>query len=87
MSLPDPRAREFDLLFGLLNDPERLRIKISENDGGRRYSLEGIVFEFGNVSRLASSLSVSTFIRPFTFKPKFACHVVNIGVQRKIEIE
>ena len=83
----ESRVREFDVLFGFLKSPVGLESVIRENPSGSRCELEGIVFEFGNIFRLLPALGSVTPTSPFSFKPKFACHVVNLDSQRKVDIE
>ena len=81
------RAKEFDLVFGFLNSPEKLAYQISRSPTGANLKLEGINFEYGNVSRLAEHLDASTPTRPFKFKVKYVCHLDGIKAARKKVIE
>lgn len=83
----DSRAREFDLLFGLLKTPQKLRDLISQNPSGAQEEYEGIVFEYGNVARLEPAIVVGDPIRPFDVQVSHAFHVDNLPQFRKTEIE
>jgi len=83
----DSRAREFDLLFGLLNAPQKLRDLITQSPTGARKELEGIVFEYGNVARLEPGIAVSNPVRPFNIETSHAFHIDNLSQARKLEIE
>jgi hypothetical protein len=81
------RAKEFDLLFGLLNTPKKLRDLISQNPLGAQEVFEGIAFEYGNVSRLESKIAVGHSVRPFDIDASHAFHIDNLSQARKLEIE
>jgi hypothetical protein len=73
------RAKEFDLLFGMLNSPKKLAYQISRAPGGANVSLEGINIEYGKVSRLATYLDGSNPTKPFGFKVKYVCHLDSVN--------
>ena len=83
----DSRAREFDLLFGLLEMPKKLRDLISVKPDGARQEFEGIVFEYGNISQIEPFIEVGNPITSFKVDPKFAFHVDNLKSERKLEIQ
>ena len=83
----ESRAREFDLLFGLLELPKKLRDLISLKPDGARQEFEGIVFEYGNISRIEPFIEIGNPITSFKVEPKYAFHVDNLKSERKLEIQ
>jgi hypothetical protein len=81
------RAKEFDLMFGSLGDPQALAFQISNSPKGGVAVLEGIKFEFGNVDRLVKYIEPKFCVNPFGVKPIFICHLDGLGAQRKKAIE
>jgi hypothetical protein len=81
------RAKEFDLVFGFLDSPEKLAYQISRSPKGGTLKLEGIDFEYGNVKRLAEHLDASAPTMPFGFKAKYVCHLDGLQASRKRAIE
>lgn len=82
------RSREFDILFCYLKNPKELLNKILKSSGGGKYNFEGINFEYGNISRLASTISIDeSFKKPFNIIPEYICHIDHLSKSRKLEIE
>jgi hypothetical protein len=81
------RAKEFDLIFGLLKSPEKLAYQISRAPTGGSLNLEGIDFEYGNVQRLVEHLDAAAPATPFKIKAKYVCHLDGIQANRKRAIE
>ena len=59
------RAREFDLMFGFLNNPSDLHKALKKNPLGTKIEIDGITFEFGNIALLLPSVSPTNPIKPF----------------------
>jgi hypothetical protein len=81
------RAKEFDLIFGLLEFPEKLAFEICNNPNGATVDFEGIRFEYGNVARLVDHLDASNPTRPFDFEVGYVCHLDGVPITRKRIIE
>ena len=81
------RAKEFDLVFSFLEAPKTLASYIKTNPTGGKPELEGIIFEYGDISRHLKYLNPSKIKNPFNVHPKFVCHLDNVNVGRKREIE
>jgi hypothetical protein len=81
------RAKEFDLVFSFLAAPKSLSSFIKSNPTGGRPELEGITFEYGDISRHLKFLNPSKLNNPFGVTPKFVCHLDNVNADRKREIE
>ena len=81
------RAKEFDLVFSFLTAPKSLSSFIKSNPTGGRPELEGITFEYGDISRHLKFLNPSKLNNPFGVTPKFVCHLDNVNADRKREIE
>lgn len=81
------RAKEFDLVFSFLDAPKTLASYIKTNPTGGKPELEGIIFEYGDISRHLKYLNPSKIKNPFNVHPKFVCHLDNVNVGRKREIE
>lgn len=81
------RAKEFDLVFSFLEAPKTLASYIKSNPTGGKPELEGIAFEYGDISRHLKYLNPSKIKNPFNVHPKFVCHLDNVNVGRKREIE
>jgi hypothetical protein len=81
------RAKEFDLIFGLLEFPEKLAFQINQNPNGATVDFEGIRFEYGNVARLVDHLDASNPTKPFNFEVSYVCHLDGVPISRKRLIE
>jgi hypothetical protein len=81
------RSKEFDLMFGYLKSPEILQNVMSSKHLGARESLEGIVFEFGKITRFRKKIDVSRPVKPFDVSPVYIGHVDSIPANRKRELE
>jgi hypothetical protein len=81
------RAKEFDLMFGLLKSPEKLAYQIARSPKGATVDLEGIRFEYGNIARLVDHLDASEPSKPFNFQVKYVCHLDGVPASRKRVIE
>jgi hypothetical protein len=81
------RAKEFDLIFGLLDSPDKLVYQISSSPTGGTLELEGINFEYGNIQRLLKHLNASAPSSPFDIKAKYVCHLDGLQANRKRLIE
>lgn len=81
------RAKEFDLVFSFLEAPKTLASYIKTNPTGGKPELEGITFEYGDISRHLKYLNPLKIKNPFNVHPKFVCHLDNVNVGRKREIE
>lgn len=81
------RAKEFDLVFSFLETPKTLASYIKSNPTGGKPELEGIIFEYGDISRHIKFLNPSKINNPFKVYPKFVCHLDNVNVDRKRQIE
>ena len=81
------RAKEFDLIFGLLKSPEKLAYQIARSPQGATVDLEGIRFEYGKIARLVDHLDASEPTRPFKFQAKYVCHLDGVPASRKRVIE
>ena len=81
------RAKEFDLMFGFLNNPSVLHKSLKKNPRGAEVEIEGITFEFGNIALLLPSVSTTNPIKPFDIKPKYVIHVDRLSTARKRAVE
>jgi hypothetical protein len=81
------RAKEFDLVFSFLKAPKSLSSFIQSNPKGGRPEIEGITFEYGDITRHLKYLNPSKLKNPFDIVPKFVCHLDNVNADRKREIE
>ena len=81
------RSKEFDLMFGYLNSPEVLQNIMRTKHSGAKTTLEGIVFEFGKITRLRTKIEASRPVRPFDISPIYIGHIDSIPVERKRELE
>ena len=85
--LGSSRSKEFDLMFGYLEIPEALQKVVHSKHGGAKKSLEGIVFEYGNITRFRNQIGVATPKKPFDISPVYIGHIDSIPVQRRRELE
>ena len=81
------RAKEFDLVFSFLSTPKTLASYIKSNPTGGKPELEGIIFEYGDISRHLKYLNPLKIRNPFNVSPIFVCHLDNVNVDRKKQIE
>ena len=81
------RAKEFDLMFGFLNNPTDLHKAFKANPLGTKVDIDGITFEFGNIALLLPSVKSTNPIKPFDIKPKYVIHVDRLSTIRKKAIE
>lgn len=81
------RAKEFDLMFSFLSAPKTLSSFIKLNPTGGKPEFEGISFEYGDVSRHVKFLNPLKIRNPFVVSPTFVCHLDNVNVERKRQIE
>ena len=81
------RAKEFDLVFSFLSTPKTLASYIKSNPTGGKPELEGIIFEYGDISRHLKYLNPLKIKNPFNVSPIFVCHLDNVNVDRKKQIE
>jgi len=81
------RAREFDHIFGCLDQPQSLMDAIHNDPASVDLELEGIQFECGNVTRLISDIQLRTATWPYPWRPIYISHIDSVPAARKKKIE
>ncbi len=81
------RVREFDIFFCYAQNSEALLEFIINNPNGGIYSINGTIFEFGNIKRLVQYLIINKCKKPFNITPKYIGHIDHLPKSRKLEIE
>jgi len=81
------RSKEFDLMFGYLNSPDVLQNLMQSKHLGAKKLIEGIVFEYGKITRFRKKIEASRPLKPFDVSPIYVGHIDSIPVNRKRELE
>lgn len=83
----DARAREFDFFFNYLKNPEALLSTILNNPTGCTVEIEGIIFEYGSIGRLMSSIKLPDTNIKADIEPAHIVHLDHLQPKRRQEVE